>query len=66
MNDNSRIYSCYCLFDICAISKNNRESFQEIGVRVSNYMRKLYDQLLKNGFCSCSHCKRQKFRVRGV
>ena len=66
MNDNRKIYSCYCLFDACCLSKVKNESFQKIGLRVSTHMNKSHQFLLKDGHCKCSMCKPVRFRYGGV
>ena len=52
MNDSRKIYSCYCLFDVCCLAKAKNESFQEIGLRISNHMNNSYRFLLEKGFAN--------------
>ena len=34
--------------------------------QVSIFMKKKYDQMVKFGLCTCSHCKPMKFRSKGI
>ena len=66
MNASRKLYSCHCLFDVCCISKFYDESFQEIGTRVSEYCKKIYENMIKKGMCRCSHCKPSRYKNGGL
>ena len=61
-----KIYSCYCLFDVCCLSESKDEDLPQLSKRIETFMRKKYERLLEEGLCSCCHCKPLKFRTKGI
>ena len=51
------LHSCHCLFDTCLISKVKKESFQDLGNRLSDHMSEIYAGLKRKGLCGCSFCR---------
>ena len=66
MNGDIKICSCFCLFDTACLSKVKKESFQEIGLRISAFMTQSFNKLLERDYCKCSLCKPVRFRTGGV
>ena len=44
------LFSCYCLFDICCISKIKNEAFNDLGLRLSSHMTKMFADRKKKRF----------------
>ena len=61
-----KMYSWYCLFDVCCLSKSKNETLSQLTERITFSMEKKYDQMIKSGLCSCTHCKPLKFRSKGI
>ena len=61
-----KIYSCYCLFDDCCLSKAKNETIKQLAERIQFSMKKKYQQMIKSGLCSCIHCKPLKFLSKGI
>ena len=50
-----RFYSCYCLFDVCCLSEAKEEEFSTFGKRITLFMQRRSDKILKSGQCSCKY-----------
>ena len=61
VNYNMIIFSCYCLFDICCLAKENDKTFEEVGKRISNFCKNRYEEMIANGLCPCQLCKPIQF-----
>ena len=55
------IFSCYCLFDVCCLAKENDKTFEEAGKRISVFCKNRYEEMIANGLCPCQLCKRIQF-----
>ena len=51
------MYSCNCFFNICLISYSKDETLKQISERISIYMKKEFERLVREGLCCCSICK---------
>ena len=58
---NMIIFSCYCLFDVCCLAKENDKSFEEVGKRISVFCKNRYEEMIANGLCPCQLCKPIQF-----
>ena len=61
--EKKKLYSCYCLFDVCCLGKVKNESFQELGARVIKHMSVSSKRLLGKGLCKCGLCKPVRFHA---
>ena len=61
VNCNMTIFSCYCLFDVCCLAKENDKTFEEVGKLISNFCKNRYDEMIGNGLCPCQLCKPIQF-----
>ena len=58
------LHSCYCLFDTCLINKVKKESFQDLGKRLSNHMSEIYAGLKRKRLCDCSLCRPARVKTK--
>ena len=56
------LLSCYCLFDVCCISKIKNEEFNDLGLRLSGHISKMYANRKNKGLCRCSFCRSCRLR----
>ena len=62
-----KIYSCYCLFDVCLLAKGKNDILlSSIADRITCFMEKKYAKMVEKGMCSCKHCRPLKFGDKGI
>ena len=62
-----KMYSCHCLFDVCCVSEGKNETLlSSIAERITLFIEKKYDKMVKSGMCSCKHCRPLKFRDKAI
>ena len=64
--EKKKVFSCYCMFDICCLSKFKNETFQELRQRVIEKLSKELKCLMEKGWCKCSLCKPQRYRNKAT
>ena len=60
-----KIYSCYCLFDVCCLSQAKEEDYSTLGKRIKSFMEKKSNKILKSG-CSCKYYHPVRFSADNV
>ena len=63
---NEEMYSCNFFFNICLISHSKDETLKQISERISIYMKKKFDELVREGLCCCSICKPANFKNNAI
>ena len=55
------IYSCFCLFDTCLLSYQNKESYKQFMNRVYRFIQGEYNRERKAGLCGCFICRTPRY-----
>ena len=61
-----KMYSCNCFFNVCLISHSKDETLKQISERISIYMSKKFEELVRQGLCPCIICKPANFRNNAI
>ena len=56
--EKKKVFSCYCMFDVCYLSKSKKETFQKLSQELKCLMEK--------GWCKCSLCKSRWYRNKAT